>query len=356
MKKVSIVGTVGIPACYGGFESLVENLTHYNIEESLVEYSVYCSSHSYKDKKNFYNNAKLIYVPLDANGISSVLYDVFSLFHCLKTKPDTILILGVSGCIVLPIIKKISNSKIITNIDGLEWKRSKWGKLARIFLKFSEKMAVKYSDVIIADNQAIADYLSQHYGVGSEVIAYGGDHAILPNELKNNNAFPHTSKYDLGLCRIEPENNVEMILEAYKNANHAIKFIGNWSNSQYGINLKEYYSKFPNIELIDPIYDVGKLKILRSNCEIYLHGHSAGGTNPSLVEMMHFSKPIFCYDCAYNRATTENKAIYFKDADDLLNKIKGFSIHNNSIGQSMRDIAQKRYVWRIICEQYGTLY
>ncbi|GHA38898.1 DUF1972 domain-containing protein [Photobacterium aphoticum] len=348
VKKVSVLGTVGIPACYGGFESLVENLTKYSSDD--ISYTVYCSSKSYKNKEKDYNNSSLIYLPFDANGIQSIPYDILSMVGSLFRGPDVTLILGVSGCVFLPFYRLLSKSKIITNIDGLEWKRDKWGKFARKFLKFSEALAVKYSDVVISDNQAIADYVRSEYNVNSRVIAYGGDH-VMTN--KNTGVVPQD--YYFGLCRIEPENNVEMILYAFSKTDKKLKFIGNWDKSQFGIRLKDKYSKYSNIDIIDPVYDLSTLFDYRANCFAYIHGHSAGGTNPSLVEAMHFSKPIFAYDCNFNRYSTENKCSYFKSPQELIKLLYSDSdLYINA--QNMKSIANRRYTWEIIAKEYESLY
>ena len=354
IKKVSILGTVGIPACYGGFESLVENLTKDSSEN--ISYTVYCSSKSYKIKVKEYNNASLIYLPLDANGIMSIPYDIYSKIKCLFSKPDTIVILGVSGCICLPLYRLLSKSKIITNIDGLEWKRNKWGKFARKFLKFSEFLAVKYSDVIISDNQAIADYVKNEYNVDSEVIAYGGDHVLIKDNKDNKDN--KAKDYFLGLCRIEPENNVEMILKAFSKTSQKLKFVGNWDKSEFGVRLKKEYSQFTNIEIIDPIYDLDKLYDLRKNCFAYIHGHSAGGTNPSLVEVMHFAKPIYAFDCNFNRYSTEDSCVYFSSSEDLIKLIEVEMSDElySSYSLRMKEIADRRYTWKIIAKQYEELY
>ncbi|ELB2846472.1 DUF1972 domain-containing protein [Vibrio alginolyticus] len=351
MKRVAVIGTVGIPACYGGFESLVENLTNYN--SSDYSYSVFCSKNAYSSKLKKFNGADLIYLPLNANGVQSIPYDIFSLIKCWKLKPDVVLILGVSGCIFLPFFKIFSKAKVITNIDGLEWKRDKWGKWARKFLKWSEAVAVKYSDIVITDNKAIGDYVLQEYGVENTTIAYGGDHAIrksLETSLDKGN-------YSLGLCRIEPENNIHLILEAFKGTSHHLKFVGNWNASEFGRELKEKFQNEDNIELLDPIYDLDELFELRSRCSLYLHGHSAGGTNPSLVEMMHFETPIFAFDCSFNRYSTENKAHYFdsvKSLKALLNRYDTTILKENAV--NMKEIAQRRYTWAEISRLYETTY
>ena len=351
MKKVSVVGTVGIPACYGGFESLVENLTKYASDE--VSYQVFCSAKSYSEQQSKHNGAELTYLSLNANGIQSVPYDILSLIKCLSLKPDITVILGVSGCLFLPVYRLFSKSKVVTNIDGLEWKRDKWGKVAKKFLKFSESMAVKYSDVIVADNQAIGDYVMEEYGRENVIIAYGGDHVIPKNPL-----YVEKSDYYLSLCRIEPENNVEMILEAFAKTDRTLKFIGNWEKSEYGRHLKAAYSQFINIDIIDPVYDIETLYHLRMGCKGYIHGHSAGGTNPSLVEAMHFSKPIYAFDCNFNRYSTEDTAVYFSSSDDLNRQLKA---HNTAdleleIGAKMKEIAKRRYTWKVIAKQYELIY
>jgi glycosyltransferase involved in cell wall biosynthesis len=338
---ISIVGTVGLPACYGGFETLVENLVE---EDCNKDITVYCSSKSYAKKISTYKGARLVYIPLKANGPQSIIYDIASLLHALFKRPDVVLILGVSGCVFLPLFRLLSKARVVTNIDGLEWRRGKWAKWPKRFLKFSEKLAVKHSDVVISDNQAIADYVQDEYGVKSTVIAYGGDHAVSKEMISSDDGFA------LALCRIEPENNVEMILEAFSQTDKPLKFIGNWDSSEFGRSMKSKFSIFNHIDIIDPIYDIDKLSLLRSSCSFYVHGHSAGGTNPSLVEMMHFGKTIFCFDCNYNRASTEDKADFFADANVLVELMKLQETIDN--GQSMLEIAQRRYTWDIVRKQY----
>lgn len=350
-SKIVVVGIVGIPACYGGFESLVENLTKYSTPSK--SYEVFCSSKSYVEKPKYYNGAKLNYINIHANGVKSIIYDIVSLVRSIFIKPDVTLILGVSGCLFLPVYRFFSKSKVITNIDGLEWRREKWGWFAKRFLKLSEAFAVKFSDVVVSDNQAIANYVKKEYSVDSEIIAYGGDH-VISSAIKN----VMLGEYYLSLCRIEPENNVEMILECFsKLPSERLIFIGNWSSNEYGRGLKDKYKSFNNIDILDSIYDIEKLFELRMGSKGYVHGHSAGGTNPSLVEAMHFSKPIFAFDCDFNRFSTENSAFYFSSAENLqliLRSENAEAIQNNAI--AMKEISSRRYTWAIIAQQYESQY
>lgn len=355
MKKVAIIGTVGVPANYGGFETLVENIIGKNASEG-IEYTVFCSSKSYKEQKTEYKGAKLKYINLKANGAQSTPYDILSMMKTTN-KYDVALVLGVSGCIFLPIFRLWFRNKLIVNIDGLEHRREKWGRFAKWFLLKSEAMAVKYADVVVADNKGIQDYVTEAYGKESALIAYGGDHVErqVADEVQDRVLTEYgveKDDYAISVCRIEPENNCHVILEAFSKTNKKLIYIGNWERSEYGKALKEKYSKFPNINIHTPEYDLDTLYALRSHAAMYIHGHSAGGTNPSLVEAMFFGKPILAFDVIYNRATTDEQAYYFKDSHGLLKLINQDELN----GDEMRTVAQKQYTWKKIASQYEALY
>lgn len=355
-RRVAIIGTQGVPARYGGFESLVENLLGSKCPEE-VEYTVFCSSRDMPEKLAEYKGARLKYVPLRANGALSVVYDALSLARSVKGY-DTVLVLGVSGCWSLPIFRKMFNGKLIINIDGLEHRRDKWKPWVRRFLRYSEAKAVAYADIVISDNKGIQDYVTETYGRSSELIAYGGDHAERNvNQSRINDILKQygveAGKYAVGVCRIEPENNCRMVLEAFSGTDYPLLYIGNWNHSEYSRKLREEFSKFGNLHLADGVYDLDVLYALRSRAGLYVHGHSAGGTNPSLVEAMSLGVPIVAYDVVYNRETTENKAIYFKDTDSLIAVIDGNQFGD---GDMMKEIASRRYTWDTVARQYTSLY
>lgn len=357
MKTVAILGTVGVPAAYGGFETLAENLVRFHERNALAcELAVYCSANTYPNRPASFLGAELRYVALNANGVSSIPYDIVSLFSATRRGSDVILLLGVSGALMLPLVRLLSRSRVVTNIDGVEWKREKWKGAARWLLRLSERMAVRFSHDVIADNAGIADHVSRTYGRKCHVIAYGGDHA-LQAEGKPFEGEPLPDLYALALCRIEPENNVSLILEAFARADSLpLVFIGNWNNSEYGRELKRRYATTSRLRLLDPIYDLGVLHTLRRQASVYVHGHSAGGTNPSLVEMMHFSVPVLAYDCEFNRYTTGGKALWFRDVESLGAALTALSPEQSAyVGNEMKRIAQERYTWDAIGQAYFNL-
>lgn len=354
--RIAVLGTVGVPGRYGGFETLAENLVHYHARSAQRStLTVWCSSKDNAEHPARYKTAALQYVGWRANGVSSIPYDVVSLWQAIRSGHDRILLLGVSGAIALPLVRLFSRARIVTNIDGIEWKREKWHGPARAFLRASEWAAVRFSHEVIADNQAIAEHVRNAYGSGCHVIAYGGDHAVAhASQSTTLEGLPDS--YALALCRIEPENNIHTILEAWAQVDAPLVFVGNWDKSPYGRELKVRYADHINLHLLDPVYEPGALYALRERASIYVHGHSAGGTNPALVEMMHFGIPVLAYDCSFNHHSTEKHALYFQTAEELIQLVQDLTpeeVLRN--GTSMQEIAQRRYTWDHIGKAYFAL-
>lgn len=357
MKKIAIIGSVGLPAKYGGWETLVHHLT--KKLEGEFQFTVYCSSNKYPEKQDFCNGAHLVYINLDANGVQSIAYDIISMLKAIRFA-DTLLILGVSGCIFLPILKLISKKTCIVNIDGLEWRREKWGKFAKWFLKLSECVSVRFADNVVADNKAIQEYVNREYSRESILIAYGGDHAIRP--LRDEailSLYGLTSRrYAFKVCRIEPENNIDLIIQSFETyLGIDLVIVGNWNNSDYGNGLREKYGVVAHLHLLDPIYDHSILDQLRTACHVYVHGHSAGGTNPSLVEAMSLGLPVVAYDCVFNRETTSGQALFFSTTDDLVTILKNLDDEQLAgLGAKMKQSADQMYTWDKISASYAELF
>jgi hypothetical protein len=234
--QVAIVGTVGLPAGYGGFETLAANLVLYAERHNMpCAIDVYCSGRAYPDRSAEWHGAQLRYVPLDANGAISPLYDFWSMLLAGWRGADAILVLGVSGAVALPLLRLLTRSRYIVNVDGIEWRREKWSKLASRFLRLSEAFAARFAHVVISDNQAIVDHIQDSYGRSSILIPYGGDHAAdTGGSMIEAAAMVANSwqRYALMLCRIEPENNVHVILDSFsRDSGLPLVAVGNWQAS-----------------------------------------------------------------------------------------------------------------------------
>ncbi len=356
--SVAIIGTNGLPGHYGGWDQLLNHLT--DMLRSQFSFIVYTSVYNAENGLKTYNDAELKIINLKANGIQSILYDTVSIIHALYKKYDVLLILGVSGCIFLP-IAKIFSKKIILNIDGAEWKRGKWNKFAQMFLKISEYIGVKYSDIVIADNKVLQDYVTEAYEKNARLIEYGGDNvAFVPLSIETAKKYDiESGKYAFKVCRIEPENNLDLILSCFSKLSLTLIVVGNWKNSPYGINLREKYSAFHNLLMIDPIYQQNEIDELRGNCGLYIHGHSVGGTNPSLVEAMSLKRCCLVFDVAYNRETVENSAFFFKDEQELRTLVNTFiqgNLDTKNVQDKLYSIATRRYKWDVIVDKYSQLF
>lgn len=358
-KKLAIIGTVGVPARYGGFETLAHQLVE-NLNETY-DITVYNSTKHYsaKERVKEWNGAKIKYIPLSANGFSSIFYDMISMIHAVLFC-DVLLILGVSGCMFLPFVKLFFPSKkIIINVDGLEWRRAKWNVYAKTFLSWAERIAVWCTDEIVADNAAIQKYVLIRYGKNSNLIEYGADHNQV-RDIKSETfkKYPFLkNEYAFKVARIEPENNIHTILKGFaQQSKLPLVVVGNWKNSDYGKSLLAEFAEYDHLHLLDPIYESNLLNQMRSNAKVYIHGHSEGGTNPSLVEAMYLALPVISYDIVYNNVTTENKALGFKTSEDLCQLIENIdSFDLNKVSSDLVEVANRRYLWSVIAEKYSDL-
>jgi glycosyltransferase involved in cell wall biosynthesis len=356
-KKVAIIGTNGLPAHYGGFETLTNYLVEYLNKD--FEIVVYCSKTPKMRQLKEYNQAKLKYFPLKANGWQSFFYDFITIFHAYFHSQNLI-ILGFSGAFAFP-FNKIFRKNIIFNIGGIEWQKvrgPKWSSKLEIRLKkWMEKLCVKNSTSIIIDNFSFKKYLEDEYKINPILAEYGGNHAIpypITEDLIKKYPFIKTN-YDLTVSRAQEDMNIHLVIEAYKSIpQRTVVIISNWQISDYGKNLYlEIKGKYPNIILLPSIYELSELNAIRANCQIYLHTHSLCGTAPSLVEAMFLNLPIVAFDVPSNRATTENKAIYFSDIPDLISIMNNLDINKlDQLKRDMYEIAIRRYTWDRIVNIY----
>lgn len=357
--KVSIVGTNGVPAAYGGFESLADNLVKHL--GGIVDFTVYCSKKQkkkhYIEGKTYYN-ARLKYSIWEANGMQSLLYDVTTFIKAVF-KDDVILYFGPAVAFLMPILRFFGCKKnIIVNHGGLnEWEREKVPKYQRVIGKFMHKCAAKYSTYNIADNDLYRKSIKKEFGADSIVIKYGGDHAQkVPYDADLLTKYPFLNKeYAVSVSRAQVDNNLHVVLEAYsKMPNKLLVLVSNWQVSDYGLKLRQqYYGKFPNIIILDAIYNPTEINAIRSNAQFYIHSHSRCGTAPSLCEAMSLGLAIISYDMPVNHETTREKALFFKDSESLVRVVENVTKEETiELAKASKETAAEEFVWSHIAEQY----
>ncbi|GAA0879476.1 DUF1972 domain-containing protein [Algoriphagus jejuensis] len=350
--KIAIVGVRGIPNNYGGMETLAEHLAEFLSQKNDVQ--IYCSSYDMDSRLETYLGAKLIYIPITSHGGFGILYDSLALLHAALTC-DKILLLGVGGGFMLSLLGKKRKDTVV-NIGGLDWKRDKWSKFAQKVILKSEQLLVKNGGQIVADNIGIKDYVYLTYRRNAHFIAFGGDQVMCqPITAEALKRYPFLgSPYAFIVTRIQKDNNIEMMLEAFSdNPPMPFVIIGNWEATSYGRKLKAIYQKVKSIHLINPIYDTYELDLLRSNCKIYVHGHSVGGTNPTLVEAMSLGLPILAFANGFNEYSTFQKAKYFKNREELKQLVAQHEgLNLQGVGMDMLDLARTHYRWEKVTSDY----
>lgn len=363
--KIAFVSTRGIPNNYGGFEQFAEYIS-VGLVERGHEVTVY-TPHYHPYQELIYRGVRIkhIYSPEKWMGgsIGSFFYDYACLKDALRREDfDIIYEAGYTSIIPAYIrynVKNIKRPIFITNMDGLEYKRTKFNKWVQKFVFWEERMAVKHSHYLIADNMGIQDYYKEKYGKESKYLAYGA--SIYDNYsdryLKEYGLMRHG--YLLIIARLEPENNLEMAIGGYM----ASKLYGKMSlviigktNTPYGKYLVEHYGKNRHIRFVGGIYDFDKINSIRHYSYVYFHGHSVGGTNPSLLEAMASGCFILSHDNVFNRTVLGENAIYYQSADDttkLLNDIDYLvEAHKKDFTQNNLEVIRTQYSWEKLVDEH----
>lgn len=376
MINVFIVGCKGIPARYGGFETFVENLTKRKKDPNIKYFvSSIGGSETYE-----YNNATCVGIPIKKDSSFNRIINVSDALkwvenYIFKNNDETVKnIVYILGCRVGILLKRhvkklhSLNCLVVSNPDGLEWKRSKWNWLQKKIIFLSEKGLVKNSDKIICDSIGIKDYILNKYNSirSNDVsyIAYGcdlsnskTDYESYSNWIKQHNVSPNN--YYLVVGRFVPENNFELIIKEYmlSNTTKKLLIISNVEQNSFYNYLQNKLHFFNDNRIIfaGTCYDSELVKKIREEAFCYIHGHSVGGTNPSLLEALGATKLNLLYDVPFNREVGSEECLYFSSQSgclsNLINQIDQdyISLQNKF---NPKSVIEKRFKWDFIVEQY----
>jgi glycosyltransferase involved in cell wall biosynthesis len=354
---IAIIGTRGIPNNYGGFEQFAEMFAS-RLVQAGHQVTVYCPvRHPYKEKS--WQGVNLVhrkdYTSL-LGTFGQFFYDLSCILHTRKQDFDIILQLGYTSSAVWSRFMPRNKSVIVTNMDGLEWKRSKYTTLVRSYLRYAERLATLHSDQLVADANGIKAYIEYTYDKSATFIPYGAEIIDKPDQDALTKYGLDEYRYNLAIARLEPENNLEMMLTGsllqQNKSPMPFLVIGN-HQTKYGIYLKRKYSSYPHIRFLAATYNKKELNSLRYYSHVYFHGHSVGGTNPSLLEAMGGSALVCAHDNIFNREVLGSDGYYFStpaEVGALLDTVRKcdetVKLTNNKLKVS------QRYNWDLITNQY----
>lgn len=332
--KIAILGSRGIPNAYGGFEQYAELLSEFLVRQGC-EVHVYCSSaHPYQEQQlnKVYLNHQ--FDPEQWIGTAGqFIYD----FNCIRDARskdfDIIYQLGYTSSAIFNWMMP-KGAKLVTNMDGFEWQRSKYSRWVQRFLKWSEGIVVRRSDFLIADALPIKDYFKKHYDAEAFYSAYIATPPgrTDPNLLREYNL--EKENYSLLIARMEPENNIELTIEAFLASGLQQPLVVVGHINKYGRQLQKKFNH-PLIRFVGPIYNKQVLDTLRQGARYYFHGHSVGGTNPSLLEAMVCGCRILAHDNKFNRSVLLDNALFFASAAELKALLLAGEAHSAFFGQAI---------------------
>lgn len=328
--KIAILGTRGIPNHYGGFEQFAEYFSVYLAQQGHETYVYNSHNHPYQEKT--FHGVNIIHCNDPEHKVGTFgqfLYDYNCIMDARTRDFDVILQLGyTSSSVWFYLLPK--KPVIITNMDGLEWKRSKYSPPVRQFLKFAERLAAMSSDYLIADSLGIQTSLKSRYRKESVYIAYGAHPFNSPDPSVLSKYNVEAGKYHMIMARFEPENNFDMVLRGISQSNnsHPILVVGNHTK-KYGQFLKNKYSSYGKIRFVGGIYNLPDLNNLRYHSDLYFHGHSVGGTNPSLLEAMASQAFVVAHDNPFNKGILKDNSYYFSSWKDVKNILETIQKKDN---------------------------
>lgn len=357
-----MVGTRGVPAHYGGFETAVEEVgARLAMRGHAV--TVYCrSAQSSSPQPVEYKGMALIHLPAARRrSLETLSHTALSIAHLVwHGSYDAVLMFNAANSIFLPWLW-LRSGGTATHVDGLEWRRGKWGPIGRAYYRRAESLAVRWSDALIADAQGIADYYVSEFGAETEKIAYGAP--ILRNvgsaRLEEAGCVPRG--YHLVVARFEPENHVDLAIEGYLRSGSTLPLVVVGSNPYWGPHAERIHALAntnDNVRLLGGVWDQTLLDQLYANSLTYIHGHSVGGTNPSLLRAMGAAAAVIAYDVNFNREVLGADGVFFTDPSMLA---KGILAAEADVagtvarGQRLAERAKDAYNWDEVTDQYERL-
>lgn len=351
--KVAVIGTRGYPSYYGGFETALRHLVDDSRDMSL-KYLIFsrknhCAEYFSNEK------AEVIFTPyLESKNLGTLSHIFLSLPQLIWQRPDAILAFNVSCGFILP-MTKLFRIPVVLNVDGMEWKRAKWGKLGKAVFWCGAWLTARFADVLIADSTNIARNWKDDFKRTSFFIPYGG----VPTEYNEGKKEIGRENYLLFVARFVPENHFPEFLKSleFLDPSIPVKIVGSsHGNSSYDLQIQAAKSLRSNIQFLGVIRDEQVLNSLWEQSSVYFHGHSVGGTNPALVQAMASGSSIVAFDSVYNREVLGDCGVYSNsNPRDIANTIESLFFsqnHRKLLSDKARNRAAQEYSWSKVIQEY----
>lgn len=355
--RVALIGTRGVPAHYGGFETAVEEVGK-RLVQMGHEVVVFCRPMKGVEQQDSYLGMELVHLPaVRVSALETLSHTALSVFHKALVGVDAAIVFNCANAPLLPILHA-RRIPVATHVDGLEWKRAKWEGTGQEYYRLAEGLAVRWSNGLIADAQGIADYYESEFQAPTRLIAYGAPviTEVGTDRIEHLGLTP--GEYHLVVARFEPENHVLEIVQGYVESNSELPLVVVGSapySHDYILSIRA--AADDRVRLLGSMWDQAQLDQLYAHCLTYLHGHSVGGTNPSLLRAGGAGAYVVAWDVNFNREVVEDHGRYVSSPAEVTEAIEWAEANRETVlaqGAALRDDIS-RYNWDVVAEQYAQL-
>lgn len=356
--RIALVGTRGVPARYGGFETCIEEVGG-RLVEAGHEVVVYCRTGTQgPDSLVSCRGMELVHRPtVHTRQLETLVHTGLSVLHLLFHRTDVAIVFNAANAVWLPLLR-VAGIPVATHVDGLEWRRAKWGAVGRRYYRVAEALAVRWSEAIIADARGIQDYYAAEFGVSSELIAYGAPLLEAPGADRLSGLGLVPGEYHLVVARFEPENHVHVIVDGFtcSSAEKPLVVVGSAPYSDE-YTQQVHATADSRVRFLGAVWDQETLDQLYANCCTYVHGHSVGGTNPSLLRAIGAGAAVLAFDVSFNREVLGDAGWYFDGPESIAECLEHAEGNPDDVlrhSEAAR-VAAGRYRWEDVAVAYEAL-
>ncbi len=357
--SIALVGTRGVPAHYGGFESAVEEVGARLVARGH-RVRVYCRTGNSPDRLASHLGMDLVTLAAARRrSLETVTHTALSAAHLAFHRVDVAFVFNAANAVWLPLVRA-ARIPVATHVDGLEWRRAKWGPTGRRYYRWAEQFAVRHSDALIADARGIADYYAREFDVPTSLIAYGAPKLGGTSSGRIDELGLRPRGYHLVVARFEPENHVADIVQGYASSGARLPLVVVGSApyaAAYTAKIDTAAAGDPRIRLLGGVWDQELLDHLYANSCTYIHGHSVGGTNPSLLRALGAGAAVVAYDVSFNREVAGGAGTFFRDAEGVGRLVASAETDPGALDER-RALARARaeaYDWDDVADGYERL-